>query len=68
MLDQLASDNLRAGEVKPDRLAYNLTEAAAQLGISPSSVRRLVARGRLRRVPGFRHIIIPASELRRLVA
>ncbi len=50
-----------------ERLAYTLSESAAQLGMSPSSVRRLVQRGRLRRVPGFRHVLIPASELRRLV-
>ena len=67
MLNQIASDNLGAGEVKPARLAYTLTESAEQLGISSSSVRRLVQRGRLRRVPGFRHVLIPASELRRLV-
>ena len=50
-----------------ERLAYNVTEAAALLGVSPSSVRRLVQRGRLRRVPGFRHLLIPASELHKLV-
>lgn len=67
MLNQIASDNLGAGEVKPARLAYNLAESAALLGMSPSSVRRLVQRGRLRRLPGFRHVVIPASELRKLV-
>ncbi|NDJ15407.1 MAG: DNA-binding protein [Acidobacteriia bacterium] len=67
MLNQIASDNERAFTVKPGPLAYQLHEAAALLNISSSSVRRLVQRGRLRRVSGFRHLLIPASELEKLV-
>ena len=67
MINEIKNGELRTVQVKPARLAYNLSESAAQLGISESSVRRLVQRGRLRRVSGFRHILIPASELERLV-
>ncbi|MEQ2007475.1 MAG: helix-turn-helix domain-containing protein [Limisphaerales bacterium] len=67
MLNQIASDTERAIQAKPTPLAYQLHEAAALLNISSSSVRRLVQRGRLRRVPGFRHVLIPASELKKLV-
>lgn len=67
MLNEITNGELRTVQVKPARLAYNLTECAAQLGISESSVRRLIQRGRLRRVQGFRHILVPASELQKLV-
>ncbi len=63
----MSDEQLTPAPPKPARLAYNLSESAEQLGISTASVRRLVLRGRLRRVTGFRHIIIPASELRKLV-
>lgn len=49
------------------RLAYSLQETAAMLGVCTKTVRRLVYRDLLHRVEGVRHIIIPRSEIERLL-
>jgi len=50
------------------RLAYKLTEAAAMLGVSITSLRRAIQRGQIKPCRKFRHIIIPSEELRRFLA
>lgn len=49
------------------RLAYSLREAALALGISESSVRRLLQRGLIRSSGALRHKLIPAFELERFL-
>jgi excisionase family DNA binding protein len=49
--------------------ALKLKDACKYLGgISPSSVRRLIARGLLRPIRALRHILIPITELDRFLA
>lgn len=50
------------------RLAYSLKEVAAMLGISYTSVHRLVQRGKLRSTGGLRHKLIAAGDLERFLA
>jgi hypothetical protein len=48
--------------------ALKLKDACAYLGgISPTSVRRLIARGLLKPIRALRHILIPVSELDRFL-
>jgi excisionase family DNA binding protein len=49
------------------RLAYSVRETAAMLGVSEKSVRRLVVRGLLRPSRALRHLLIPRSEIERLL-
>ena len=52
-----------------DRGAFKLKEACEYLGgLSPISVRRLIARGLIKRHPALRHIIIAKVELDRFLA
>jgi excisionase family DNA binding protein len=44
-----------------------LREAASYLGISPSSVRRLIKRGLIKANRALRHILIPVAELDRFL-
>ena len=46
------------------RLAYKLKEAAAMLGVSQKSLRRAIARGLIKPSRAFRHMLIPAGELK----
>ena len=55
-----------AGE-KIARRAYSLKETASTLGISESSVRRLIARGKLRPSRLLRHLMVPVEEIDRLL-
>ena len=52
---------------KPARKSFKIHEAAELLGVSASSIRRLIARGHLRSVRVLRHVLIPATELDRLL-
>lgn len=49
------------------RMAYSIDETAAILGLSVTTIRRLVARGRLRTIPGIRHRIIPRAQIEKLL-
>lgn len=49
------------------RLAYRIKEAADELGISETSVRRLIKRGEIRANRKLRHILIPPTELERFM-
>jgi excisionase family DNA binding protein len=51
--------------IKTD-IVYTLEEAAMLLKVQPVTVRRLVLRKKLPRVPFIRHIRIPARELHTL--
>jgi len=50
------------------RLAYKLNEVAQILGVSHSTVRRAIARGDIRPLRAFRHILVSTAELERFVA
>jgi hypothetical protein len=51
-----------------DRGAFKLKEACAYLGgLSPISVRRFIQRGLIKRLPGFRHVVITKAECDRFL-
>ena len=50
------------------RRAFKIHDVAAILGVSPSSVRRLVKRGELRPCRSLRHVLIPAAEVERFLS
>jgi len=50
------------------RLTCKIKEAAAMLGVSESTVRRLISRGDIRVSRKLRHPLIPMSELARLIS
>jgi excisionase family DNA binding protein len=59
----------RAPEAPPptvERLTYSVEESALALGVSKTTIYRLVARRILRPVPGLRHKRIPCQQVRRL--
>lgn len=49
-------------------MAFKISEVAIMTGLSESSVRRAIARGELRAIRKFRHILIPASEIERFLS
>lgn len=51
----------------PERLAYSITETARLLGVSYSTVKRMLASGSLRFVRVGEHRRIPRTELYRLL-
>ena len=52
-----------------DRGAFKLEEACEYLGgFAPVTVRRLIARGLIRRVPAIRHLLFARIELDRFLA
>lgn len=50
------------------RKAYNIKEVAAQLGVSTVSIRRAVARGLIKPMRHFRHLLFSVEEIERFVA
>jgi excisionase family DNA binding protein len=50
------------------RLSYKINEAAKILGVSPITIRRAISRGLLKPCRAFRHPLIPAEQLRKLIA
>jgi hypothetical protein len=50
-----------------ERGAFELPEAADYLSRSVTTVRRLIKRGQLRRLPGFRDIVIAKAECDRFL-
>ncbi|MEI7535020.1 MAG: helix-turn-helix domain-containing protein [Verrucomicrobiae bacterium] len=48
--------------------AVKIKEAAKMLGVCENTVRRLIIRNKLRRVPGLRHVLIPVSEIDRFLS
>jgi len=49
----------------PECQTLNITEAASALGVCKETVRRLVRRKVLRKLPGLRRILIPKAEVLR---
>ncbi len=52
--------------MKPSQANYTLAEAADHLRRSTKTVRRLIARGLLRRDPSSRRIVIPGEDVETL--
>jgi len=52
---------------QPKRMAFKLKEAAQLMGVSEISIRRAIEKGQLRACRAFRHLLIPASELEKLI-
>jgi excisionase family DNA binding protein len=51
----------------PARLSYKINEAAKILGVSPATIRRAIDRGLLKPCRAFRHPLIPAEQLKKLI-
>jgi excisionase family DNA binding protein len=49
------------------RLSFKISEAADLTGLSQASIRRAIERGLLRPCRAFRHVLIPADQLRELI-
>jgi predicted site-specific integrase-resolvase len=49
------------------RISYKISEAAQIVGVSPITIRRAINRGLLKPCRKFRHPLIPADQLRKLV-
>ncbi len=61
-----AQSHVDKPEIKP--AALKIRESATYLGgLSTITVRRLIERGKLKRHPAFRHVVIPISELDRFL-
>jgi predicted site-specific integrase-resolvase len=50
------------------RLSYKINEAAKILGVAPITIRRAISRGLLKPCRAFRHPLIPAEQLKKLIA
>jgi Helix-turn-helix domain len=62
-------DKDRPALLLQDRGAFKIREAAIYLGgVSQITVRRLIARGLIKRHPALRHIVIAKVELDRFLA
>lgn len=62
-------DKPEANENPPlPRLSYKINNAAKMLGVSPITIRRAISRGLLKPCRAFRHPLIPAEQLRKLIA
>jgi hypothetical protein len=53
---------------KVPRLAFSVAETATALGISTSSVRRLILREKIKPCRLLRHILVPATEIERILS
>ena len=49
------------------RISYKINEAAKIVGVSPITIRRAIARGLLKPCRAFRHPLIPAGQLEKLI-
>jgi hypothetical protein len=54
-------------QVTTERLAFKIDETAQCLGVSPASVRRLIARGDLVPIRHLRHVLVTAESVQALV-
>jgi len=64
-IDQIAervADKLRDSK----KVAYNINEAAAALGLCTKTIRRMIDSGLIRKLRGTAKIIIPATEIERI--
>lgn len=60
-------DAINSPTVTVEKLTHTPVEAALALGVTRETVYRLIARGKLRAVPGLRHKLIPKPELLRFI-
>lgn len=68
LADMVAAKVLAAiAPSKPCGRPYSARQAAGLLGISEPTVRAMIARGKVARVPGTARILIPESEMDRLL-
>ena len=51
-----------------DKLAYSITEVATSLGLSPSSIWKLIALNKLKAIRVGRRTVVPRSELDRVLS
>jgi len=49
------------------RISYKIKEAAQICGVSPITIRRAIARGLLKPCRSFRHPLIPADQLEKMI-
>ena len=49
------------------RISYKINEAAKIIGVSPITIRRAIERGLLKPCRAFRHPLIPAGQLEKLI-
>jgi len=62
------NDKSEVNESPPlPRLSYKINEAAKILGVSPITIRRAISRGLLKPCRAFRHPLIPADQLKKLI-
>jgi excisionase family DNA binding protein len=62
------TDKVETTESPPlPRLSYKINEAAKILGVSPITIRRAISRGLLKPCRAFRHPLIPAEQLKKLI-
>ena len=57
----------RLSTVFEGQLTLRISEAAKVLGVSETSIRRLIKRGHLKPVRLFRHVLIPIRQLTMLI-
>jgi hypothetical protein len=67
MLKNLGDSSPTSGQTEK-RLAFTIKETAGMVAMKPTSIYRLLKRGKLRAVPGFRHKIIPLAEIQRFLS
>jgi hypothetical protein len=63
----LASIGDGRGADKLPRISYKIKEAAQICGVSPITIRRAIDRGLLKPCRSFRHPLIPADQLEKLI-
>jgi len=59
--------NGHGAEKSLPRISYKINEAAAMCGVSPITIRRAIDRGLLKPCRSFRHPLIPADQLEKLI-
>ena len=62
-----SSSQNETGPGAPAPLAWNIGQVAARLNLATITIRRLIARGKLKRVDGTRKVLIAEAELQRFV-
>jgi hypothetical protein len=65
---EVQAERLRPTPKSEERLLCDVNQAAELLSVSPVSIRRLIQRNRLSRIPNFRKVLISYDELRKFAA
>jgi excisionase family DNA binding protein len=60
-----AAENAKPAASGTPKLLFDVNDAAARLSVSVVSIRKLIRQNRIHRVPDFRKILIPETELQR---